>query len=50
MSLQQLANALEEPLTFVGAAPEQVQAFVAQVQTIVGRYPEACRYQPDPML
>jgi adenylosuccinate lyase len=50
LSQQQLASALEEPLSFVGAAPEQVQAFVEQVRPIVLRYPEAARYQPDPML
>jgi adenylosuccinate lyase len=50
LSQQQLASALEEPLSFVGTAPEQVQAFVAQVQPIVSKYPEAAKYQPEPML
>jgi adenylosuccinate lyase len=45
-----LASALEHPLDFVGAAPEQVRAFVATVETLVARYPEAARYQPEPML
>jgi adenylosuccinate lyase len=50
LSQQQLVSALDEPLSFVGAAPEQAKAFVEQVQAIVVRYPEAAKYQPEPML
>ena len=50
LSEAQLATALQEPLSFVGAAPEQVQAFVSRVQPIVERYPAAASYQPEPML
>jgi adenylosuccinate lyase len=46
----ELARALEQPLDFVGAAPQQVQTFVAKVSVCVGRYPEAARYQPEPLL
>jgi adenylosuccinate lyase len=45
-----LASALSRPLEFVGAAPEQARAFVAKVENIVARYPEAARYQPEPLL
>ena len=50
MSVSELSSALEHPLEFVGAAPEQVQAFASRVETLVARYPEAARYQPEPML
>jgi len=46
----ELARALEQPLDFVGAAPQQVQAFVEKVSGWVARYPEAARYQPEPLL
>jgi adenylosuccinate lyase len=50
LSVTELSSALEQPLEFVGAAPEQVRAFAARVETLVARYPEAARYQPEPML
>jgi adenylosuccinate lyase len=45
-----LERALGEPLSFVGAAEAQVRAFVAQVEQVVQRYPEAARYRAEPML
>jgi adenylosuccinate lyase len=50
LSVTELSSALEHPLEFVGAAPEQVRAFASRVETLVARYPEAARYQPEPML
>lgn len=50
MPLAALERALGEPLSFVGAAPAQVQAFVQQVDAVVRRYPEAARYHAEPML
>jgi len=50
LSLTELSSALERPLEFVGAAPEQVQAFAKRVEALVARYPEAARYEPEPML
>lgn len=35
---------------FAGAAPQQVEAFVAQVADVVARHPEAAAYRPEPML
>jgi len=35
-----------DPLTFTGAAPAQVEAFVDQVAAVAGRFPEAAGYQP----
>ena len=39
-----------EPLSFVGTAPAQVDAFVAQVAEVVARHPEAAAYRPEPIL
>ena len=39
-----------EPLTFVGTAEAQVQAFVTQVADVVARHPEARSYRPEPLL
>ena len=39
-----------EPLTFVGTAEAQVEAFVTQVAAVVARYPEAATYHPEPLL
>jgi len=39
-----------EPLSFVGTAPAQVEAFVAQVAEVVARHPEAAKYRPEPIL
>jgi len=45
-----LADLLADPIDFVGAAPHQVAAFVAQVEPIVASHPEAATYQPAPIL
>ncbi|MCU0267857.1 MAG: adenylosuccinate lyase [Acidimicrobiales bacterium] len=45
-----LADVLAEPLSFTGAAAPQVAAFVAQVEAIAERHPEAAAYTPDSML
>ena len=50
LSVAELSSALEQPLEFVGAAPEQVRAFVTRVEALVARHPEAARYHPEPML
>ncbi len=39
-----------QPLTFVGTAVAQVDAFVAQVADVVARHPEAAAYRPEPIL
>ena len=35
---------------FVGAAPQQVEAFCAQVTEVVARHPDAAAYRPEPVL
>jgi adenylosuccinate lyase len=39
-----------QPLSFVGTAEAQVQAFVAQVGDVVAQHPEAAAYRPEPLL
>ncbi|MGV3758515.1 MAG: adenylosuccinate lyase [Actinomycetota bacterium] len=39
-----------EPLSFVGTAVAQVQAFVDQVAAVVARHPDAAAYHPEPIL
>ena len=50
LNVAELSQALEQPLEFVGTAPEQVQAFVHSVGVVVQRFPEAAKYKPEPML
>jgi adenylosuccinate lyase len=39
-----------EPLSFVGTALAQVEAFVTQVADVVAQHPEAAAYSPEPIL
>jgi adenylosuccinate lyase len=41
---------LAEPIGFVGAAPRQVERFVARVGDLAARYPEAATYRPGAIL
>jgi adenylosuccinate lyase len=50
MRADALREALGKPLEFVGAAEQQTRAFVAQVEVVAKRYPDAARYKPEPML
>ena len=50
LSRADLEAALAEPLSFVGAAPEQVDAFVAEVEALVAADPAAASYQPGAIL
>jgi adenylosuccinate lyase len=50
LKVGELAAALEQPLEFAGAAPDQVRAFVKRVEAVVARYPDAAKYQPEPLL
>jgi len=45
-----LAGLLAEPLSFTGTAVEQSAAFVAAVDAIAARHPEAAAYAPAPIL
>jgi adenylosuccinate lyase len=45
-----LTSLLAEPLSFTGAAVDQVAAMIGQVDAVTGRYPDAATYQPRPIL
>ncbi|MEX2007816.1 MAG: lyase family protein [Candidatus Levyibacteriota bacterium] len=46
----QLGKALSNPIEFVGTAPQQIKDFVAKVDKIVKKYPEAAAYKPESIL
>lgn len=50
MPRDQLEALVGEPLSFVGAAPRQVEAFVSRVDAIVATRPDAAHYQPGAIL
>jgi adenylosuccinate lyase len=50
LSREALNALLAEPLSFVGAAPRQVEQFVASVEKVVSAHPEAARYRPQAIL
>ncbi|MBW3657317.1 MAG: adenylosuccinate lyase [Actinobacteria bacterium] len=45
-----LDDLLAEPLSFVGAAPRQVERFVTRVAEVVDTHPQAARYRPGDIL
>ncbi|NUR06237.1 MAG: adenylosuccinate lyase [Nocardioidaceae bacterium] len=47
---EQLASLVADPITFTGAAVEQVQAVVRRVDDVAKRYPEAASYAPGEIL
>ncbi len=50
LSADTLAGLLAEPLTFTGAAREQVAALVHRVDDLLAAAPDAALYQPEPIL
>jgi adenylosuccinate lyase len=50
LSREDLDAALADPLTFTGAAADQVAHFVRQAEELARQYPEAADYQPGPIL
>ena len=50
LSTAELERLLGSPLDLVGAAPEQVRHFVAQVEAVVARYPAAAAHAPGRLL
>jgi len=50
LSRGEVAAVVADPVGFVGTAPHQVAAFVAQVEAIAAAHPEASRYRPEPIL
>jgi adenylosuccinate lyase len=45
-----LTRVLADPLEFTGAAQTQTSAFVAAVEALLAKHPEARSYQPDRLL
>jgi adenylosuccinate lyase len=45
-----LDAAIGSPLEFVGTAVSQTDAFVASVEAVVARHPDAAAYRPEPIL
>jgi adenylosuccinate lyase len=41
---------LADPVSFVGTAPHQVEAFCRQVETVLSAHPDAAAYDPAPVL
>jgi adenylosuccinate lyase len=50
LGADELAGVLATPIDFVGRAPQQVEAFVAQVATLVAADPVAAAYRPADIL
>jgi adenylosuccinate lyase len=45
-----LEATVADPITFTGAAAEQVAEFVRATEDLAGRFPEAAGYEPEPIL
>lgn len=50
LSKEHLQEALSSPIEFVGTAPQQIKDFVAKVDKVVKKYPEAATYEPEEIL
>jgi adenylosuccinate lyase len=50
LGAEQVAAVVAEPLGFVGRAPAQTAAFVAEVDALVAAEPDAAAYAPAPIL
>lgn len=50
LSRVEIESVMADPMTFVGAARDQVSEVVRQIGEVVGRHPEAAVYTPSPIL
>jgi adenylosuccinate lyase len=50
LSRAQLDAVLADPSLFLGAAPDQVRGVVRRVEELLRRYPQAAKYEPEPIL
>lgn len=50
LSEQEIAASVGQPLALAGLAQEQTAAVIAQVQSVVQRFPDAVTYAPAPIL
>jgi adenylosuccinate lyase len=45
-----IQSVLADPARFLGAAPQQVDAFTRRVEALKQKYPQAAGYEPEPIL
>ncbi|MCW2765533.1 MAG: adenylosuccinate lyase, partial [Nocardioides sp.] len=50
LTAEQLDSLVAEPISFTGAAVDQVEAVVRRVAEVMARYPEAAAYSPAAIL
>ncbi len=50
LTVEQLATLVADPITFTGAAVDQVQAVVRRVAEVADRHPAAAAYVPGAIL
>jgi adenylosuccinate lyase len=50
LTAEQLSSLVADPITFTGAAVQQVQAVVRRIELVTARYPEAATYSPGAIL
>nr|WP_218851629.1 adenylosuccinate lyase [Nocardioides panaciterrulae] len=50
LTAEQLAGLVAEPITFTGAAVDQVQAVVRRIEDVAARHPDAAAYVPGAIL
>jgi adenylosuccinate lyase len=50
LSRDDLAATVADPITFTGAAAQQVAAFVERTERLAERFPDAAAYKPEPIL
>lgn len=50
LTLEEIESLLVEPIRFTGRARAQTTRFVAEVEAIVARHPDAAAYVPEPIL
>ena len=50
LTREQLEATIADPMTFTGAAADQVAAFVRHTERLAEHYPRASAYRPEPIL
>ncbi|MDH4248874.1 MAG: adenylosuccinate lyase, partial [Deltaproteobacteria bacterium] len=50
LSRAEVEAVLLDPRRFLGAAPQQADAFAARAEAVRKRFPEAAGYRPEPIL
>jgi len=50
LDLGAIEAAIGDPLSFVGTAPRQVEAFLRRAEDVIATDPDAATYKPEPIL